>query len=516
MTDLVKHMKRPPSGGLFSRRLHQRKYLVQSFSNRMQPIEQSLAIFLVGATGDLSRKKILKAIYHLFQHQLLPSQFSLIGTARRDFSRSQFHDFVHTAVEPKDEQQWREFCEHVYFVPGDVHEPETFHKIKTLYQSLDQCANNLWYVATLPQLYVDAVRNIKAAGLHETVYGWTKLLIEKPFGTHLASAKKLNEELLQVFSEDSIYRIDHFLGKETVQNLLAFRFANGVFEHLWNWKYVDHIQVTSSETLGVGGRIDFYDQTGAVRDIFQNHILQMIAMTLMEEPNSLKPEHIDIRRKEFLASLRPLTDTDIAENVRFGQYTAGESEGVHVSGYLEEAGVPANSTTETAFACKMFSDTDRWQGVPIYVRLGKRMAKKITEITIQFKEPFNKMFGNKGESQGNILTLRIAPNEGIIFTMKVKKPGLALDLQDVPMQFYYKHTFQMDLLEAYVKLLYDAIQGDTTLFPRATSIELSWKFIEPILQQKMAATFKPEVYPAGSWGPKSFEELITKDGRKWY
>lgn len=482
----------------------------------MKPIEQSLSVFLVGATGDLSQKKILPALYHLFSSRLLPEHFYIIGTARKNFTQSEFHDFVKNVVLPKNETDWLEFCKHVHYVAGDVSSASTALNIRKLYESLDQCANHLWYVATLPQLYVDVVRNIKNAGLHTTVYGWTKLLIEKPFGTDLTTAQKLNQELLQVFNENDIYRIDHFLGKETVQNLLAFRFANGAFEHLWNWRFVDYITVTATETLGVGGRTAFYDKTGAVRDIFQNHILQMLAMTLMEEPISLSAHHIDIRRQEFIKSLREFNQVSLADSVLFGQYTAGNVQNAQVLGYLDESGINKNSKTETAFACKLYIDTDRWQDVPVYVRLGKRMAKKITEISIHFKEPFNQLFQKMEEQpRGNILTLRITPNEGIIFRMYVKKPGLKFQVQEVPMRFYYKHVFQMDLLEAYVKLLHDAILGDATLFPRANGIEESWRFVQPILDYVKNTDFTPEPYKAGTWGPLSFTHLLKKENKNW-
>jgi glucose-6-phosphate 1-dehydrogenase len=356
---------------------------------------------------------------------------------------------------------------------------------------------------------VAVAKNIKNANLHTTTYGWTKFLIEKPFGTDLASARVLNDELLQVFNENSIYRIDHFLGKETVQNLLAFRFANGAFEHLWNWKFVQYVTVTASETIGVAGRTTFYDQTGAVRDIFQNHILQMVAMSLMEEPASLQAQHIDVRRQEFLRSLRPLTHKPISQTVSFGQYTSGTIHGVRMPGYLEEVGVPKTSVTETAMACRLFADTDRWQNVPIYVRFGKRMARKQTEISIHFKEPFNQLFRQmNAQTRGNVLTLKIAPHEGILFKMYVKEPGLKLSAKEVPMRFYYKHAFQMDLVEAYVKLIYDAIEGDTTLFPHARGIEQSWQFVQPLLEYKSQAEFTPEKYVAGSWGPRGFAKLV--------
>lgn len=482
----------------------------------MQPIERSLAVFLVGATGDLSKKKILPAMYQLFSQQLLPEHFYLIGTARSQFSRESFHEYVKKIIQPKQEGTWLEFCKHLYYVPGNVQDKKTTEEIKKLYKTLEQCANHLWYMATLPQLYVDVVKNIKAAKLHTTTYGWTKLLIEKPFGTDLETAKKLNIELLQVFNEDSIYRIDHFLGKETVQNVLAFRFANGAFENLWNWRFVEYITVTSTETIGVEGRTAFYDQTGAIRDILQNHMLQMIAMTLMEEPVSLSAHHIDTRRQEFLDALSQFDVDNLHVSARFGQYGAGSIQGIPVVGYLQEQGVPAHSRTETALACKIKIDTDRWQGVPIYIRLGKRMTRKLTEISIHFKEPFNQLFQKMGgQSRGNILTLRIAPNEGIIFRMHAKRPGLQLQLEEVPMRFYYKQTFQMDLIEAYVKLIHDAIQGDATLFPRAKGIEQSWQFVQPLLERTQEKGFTPELYVSGTWGPTSFDQLIERDNRKW-
>ncbi len=482
----------------------------------MQPIEQSLAIFLVGATGDLSKKKILPALYQLFTKELLPSHFYIIGTARSPFSRQEFHEFVNQVVQPAHEGTWNEFCKHLYYVAGNVKDAESFKGLRALYETLDQCSNHLWYVSTLPSLYVDVARNIKNATLHTTVYGWTKFLIEKPFGTDLESAQELNRELLQVFKEDSIYRIDHFLGKETVQNLLAFRFANGAFEHLWNWKFVKCVTVTASETIGVAGRTAFYNQTGAIRDIFQNHILQMIAMSMMEEPVSLQAHHIDTRRQEFLNSLKLFTESSIEKSVSFGQYSAGVIQGKLVPGYLQEEGMEVDSTTETALAARIFVENDRWQNVPIYIRLGKRMARKATEISIHFKEPFNKLFTQMDEQpRGNILTLKIAPHEGILFKMHVKEPGLKLSVKEVPMRFYYKHAFQMDLIEAYVKLIYDAIQGDTTLFPHAKGIEQSWKFVQPLLEYKNRPDFKPEPYLAGSWGPRSFERLVRADGNEW-
>ena len=482
----------------------------------MEQIKESLTLFLIGVTGDLAKKKIVKAVYRLFEEKRLPSEFHFVGIARTPFSRAAFHEFLHEIVHPADPETWQKFCQGVEYVAGDVSELSTFERIAELHCSFESCGNHLWYIATLPQLYLSCIENLTQSGLSKSSCGWTKVLIEKPFGTDLETAYQLNTALLKGFSEEEIYRIDHFLAKETVQNLLAFRFANGVFENLWNHNFIDHIQITSSETMGVTGRGVFYDQTGTVRDLFQNHILQMIAMTLMEEPQSLTAHAIDLRRQELLSHMKPLTNTTAERMTAFGQYLSGDIDGETVVGYLDEPGVAPNSKTETAFAAKLTVECERWQGVPIYVRTGKRIAQAVTEISLQFKEPLNTIFGkSSNQGMGNILTIRIAPNEGIIFRLMIKKPGLEMALQQVPMQFCYKNVFQMDLLEAYVKLLYDAVQGDATLFPHARGIEHAWKLVMPVLALKDEADFHPEPYAAGSWGPQSFTELLARDGKSW-
>ncbi len=415
----------------------------------LAPIRESLTIFLIGATGDLSKKKILKALFQLFRDQLLPPEFQIIGVARKDFSLEEFHDFVKKIVKPQDEEQWRRFCSNLFYVSGDVSQPETFAKIGSFHKSLKQCGNHLWYVATLPALYVDVVRNIKK------------------------------------------------------------RFANGIFENLWNHQYIDSIQVRARETLGVGGREAFYNETGAIRDVVQNHVLQMVAMTLMEQPQSLAATDIRKRRRELISSLKLLDPKHIEDIAAFGQYTTGNIGEEKVKGYLEEAGVPEGSRTETAVVIKCFVNTDRWHDVPIYLRAGKRLPETVTEISIQFKEPSNPMFRKAGVPQeANVLTLRIGPNEGVTMRFHVKKPGLRLELEEVPMRFNYQTEFQMDLVEAYVKLIYDAVVGDPTLFPSASTVNASWNFIQPLLDYTASPTFRPDLYPAGTWGPKSFEHVL--------
>jgi glucose-6-phosphate 1-dehydrogenase len=358
------------------------------------------------------------------------------------------------------------------------------------------------------------VQQIGAHGLHHAACGWTKILIEKPFGTDLHSARQLNAALLQFFQEEQIYRIDHFLGKETVQNLLAFRFANGLFEELWNNTYIDHFQVTMAETLGVDERVQFYDATGATRDVVQNHLLQMIAVTMMEEPASLSPEDIRFSRSTLLNALSCVRRTDGALEAVFGQYQAGLIDGHEVEGYLDHAGVPERSRTETAVALKLQLDTPRWRGVPIYVRTGKRFARDVLEISVQFKDPKNSMF--RAVQYGpdpNVLTFRFQPNEGIVLRLFVKKPGHGIELDMVPMQFCYRNTYQMGLVEAYERLIHDAAVSDATLFPRADGIEATWRVVDEVLHAKQSVI--PDGYTAGSWGPASFDTLIAQDGRSW-
>lgn len=483
----------------------------------LKKLTEPLTLFLIGVTGDLAKKKILKAIYKLHEKQLLASPFTLIGNARSPLSREEFQAYVKEIVRPSDDGTWTSFAKSLQYVAGDAAAEATFAKIKTLHQKLQKqrtCGNHMWYIATLPQLYLPIIQNLKQCQLHNSSCGWTKLLIEKPFGTDLASAQKLNQELSEAFSEDQIYRIDHFLGKETVQNLVAFRFANGMFEELWSNKHIDHVQVTHSETLGVAGREQFYDATGATRDVVQNHLLQMIAVCLMEEPASLNPDDIRKSRSALLKSLTGLSGKNMADHVRFGQFTAGVIDGQKVPGYLEHEGIPAESNTETAVALKLGIDSPRWAGVPIYVRTGKRLARDVLELSVQFKDKPNRMFSSiKYGPDPNILTFRFQPNEGIVLRLFVKKPGHGIELDMVPMEFCYRNTYQMDFIEAYERLIHDASNSDATLFPGHESIESSWRIIDDVLDYQRRV--KPDPYPAGSWGPESFTKLIEQDGREW-
>lgn len=479
----------------------------------MKQISQPLTIFLIGATGDLAKKKILKALYFLHTESLLPTQFTVVGNARSSFSRLEFQQFVKEIVKPEDTPQWQTFADSLYYVAGDVSNQETFEQLAAFHQQMKHCGNHLWYVATLPSLYQSVVRHIKTVELDQTSCGWTKLLLEKPFGTDVATAHQLNQQLLEVFAEDQIFRIDHFLAKETVQNLLAFRFANGMYEHLWSNKYIDHIQITAAETLGIHGREQFYDATGALRDVVQNHVIQMLATTLMEEPISLEAEAVRQQRQELLKSVK--LAGSISESVVFGQYQSGKIDGELVVGYQDEHPKIVSSQTESAVALKVEVENDRWRGVPIYLRAGKRLQRSVTEISVVFKEPANTMFKKSDQLLHNVLTFRIQPNEAVIVRVQVKKPGLALQVEQVPMQFCFENEFQTGLIEAYVKLIYDAVVGDPTFFPRADEIERSWQVIQPILDAVSQKKIKTLPYAAGSWGPDGFEQLIAKDNRGW-
>lgn len=473
---------------------------------KLQQITQPLTMFLLGTTGDLAKKKILKAVYELFRQGLLPRPFSLIGIARKEFTLTEYQNFVYEVIQPKEKDIWKDFVGSLQYVQGDLSDIATFEKIKAVHNALPYCGNHLWYVATLPSLYVDVARFIGQVGLNESPCGWTKIMMEKPFGTDLATAQELNRFLSTIFSEDQIYRIDHFLAKETVQNLLAFRFANGMFEHLWNRMHVDHIQVNAIESIGLAGRGEFYEGVGTTRDVVQNHVLQLIATTLMEEPLSLESQAINGRRNDLLRAMRVADVNHVESIAAFGQYDT----------YIPDAGLAVTeSKTETAVAMQLAIETDRWRGVPIYLRAGKQFAQTATEISIQFKEPQNRMFGALGGQRGNVLTLRIQPNEGVVLHMYVKKPGLKLAIDEVPMSFCYKNAFEMELVEAYVKLIHDAIAGDATLFPDSSGIEEAWRIVEPVLEYKRQPNFRLASYATGSWGPEEFNHLLGRSGRKW-
>ncbi len=471
-----------------------------------QKATEQLTFVLIGATGDLAKKKILKAIYMLHEKHQLPQDFLLLGNARTAYTRDAFIEYTRSIINPSDSLTWGQFAAHLDYIAGDVTNEQVFMDIRQYLDDTKRLGNLLWYIASFPSLYDDIIRHVGNCSLNRRPQGWVKFMLEKPFGTDFASARLLNSHLLKIFDEEQIYRIDHFLAKETVQNLLAFRFANSMFEHLWDRSSIDHIQVNSVEDFGITGRELFYDSTGTIRDVVQNHVLQMIAMTLMEQPKSLSVHDIRTVRRDLLAQITPLKYEDIGSIARFGQYR----------GYTQEKNISLQSKTETAVAFRLEISNDRWAGVPIYIRAGKQLKRSVTEITIQFKPNKKSLFGDSTNiRRPTALTLRIGPNEGVIIHLAVKKPGLDYMIDEVPMQFCYKNEYQMDLIEAYVKLISDAIAGDTTLFQHADGIESSWHYVEPLLHYVRSPSFEPELYDQGSWGPESFEQLLIADGRSW-
>lgn len=463
-----------------------------------------LTIYLFGGTGDLSRKKLIPALFYLFSKKLLPP-FRVIAIARQQLTRMEYWQRLTENLDPSSEVQWQEFLTHVEYLAGDSSSDDLYRQLVAEHSTKKIKGDRIFYLATLPHLYAKIAQQLRFHHLTDNDSGWSRLLVEKPFGVDLATSRSLNRELLSAFPEKAIFRIDHFLAKETVQNMLAFRFANGVFENLWNSQYVDHIQITSSETAGVEGREQFYNEVGVVRDVVQNHVLSLLAIAMMEEPASFEPKTIQRERLRLLSQIEVLRDVAIGDRVVFGQYqqTAKNS--------LLEPTVP------TAIAMRLSVLNMRWNGVPIYIRAGKKLPCRVTELSVVFKEPLNRMFGTGKQKQSpNILTFRIQPNEGIILSVNVKKPGFEYGIERVPMSFCYSSSFtDSQLPEAYSKVIYDAIKGDATLFLDEQGVDASWAVVEPMLQWHAESTLLPEPYEPGCWGPQACNDLIEKDGRAW-
>lgn len=459
-------------------------------------------IIIVGATGDLARRKLLPALYNLAAGGLLPERGRIAGLARSDLSHDGFRELAREAVKEFsrsgfDEKIWAELARRLTFVRLDDEG----------YGHLAQCLRErqrLVYLAVPPSVVSAAVGGLRDAGL---VAG-TRLVVEKPFGRDVASAKALNQALHEVFDESQIFRIDHYLGKETVQNILVFRFGNSVFERVWNRDAIDHMQITVAEAIGIEGRGAFYEETGALRDIVQNHVLQVLSLLTMEPPSSMVPEAVRDEKAKVFRAMRPL---DPRRTVR-GQYTAGRIDGEAVPGYREEPGVAPDSTTETYFAAQVEIDTWRWAGVPIYLRTGKRLPRRATEVTIAFRDvPLCFFEGTEVDDlTANHLVLRIQPDEGVSFNFVAKQPGPLVTVQPVTMEFSYRNSFMSEPAEAYEHLLHDAMDGDHTLFARQDSLERAWEVVQPVLDDPSPIC----TYPAGSWGPREAAELIAP--RLWH
>jgi glucose-6-phosphate 1-dehydrogenase len=497
---------------------------------RLPRIAGPCGLVLFGVTGDLARNKILPAIYDLANRGLLPPSFSLVGFARRDWTTGDFAKVVLESVRahartPFRQEVWRNLAEGFRFVSGTFDDPLAFDTLRETLQHLDEergtAGNHAFYLSVPPASFRTVTRQLDRSGLsqaagsgHDPDHAWRRVVIEKPFGHDLASARELNSIVCSVFPSGSIFRIDHYLGKETVQNLLALRFANQMFEPIWNANYVDHVQITMAEDIGIGGRAGYYDGIGAARDVIQNHLLQLLALTAMEEPVSFQAHDLRAEKEKVLSAVR--LPEDLASSTVRGQYAQGWQGGEQVGGYLDEKGIDQTSTTETYAAIKVVIDTRRWAGVPFYLRTGKRLGKRVTEIAVVFKRaphlPFNQTATE--ELGQNAIVIRVQPDEGITMRFGSKVPGNAMEVRDVTMDFGYGSSFTESSPEAYERLILDVLLGDPPLFPRHEEVELAWQILDPV-EAFWAAQGHPDPYPAGGWGPESANDMMRRDGRAW-
>lgn len=496
---------------------------------RLPRIAGPCGMVLFGVTGDLSRKKIMPAIYDLANRGLLPPGFSLTGFARRDWADQDFAQIVHDSVKAHArtefrEEVWQQLAEGFRFVPGDFDDDHAFDQLRRTIEELDDLrgtgGNHAFYLAIPPGFFGTVVGQLQEHGLAHGQEGtWRRVVVEKPFGHDLESARELNDVLGQVFPSGSIFRIDHYLGKETVQNILAMRFANSMFEPLWNSNYVDHVQITMAEDVGIGGRAGYYDGIGAARDVIQNHLLQLMCLVAMEEPTSFDADSLRVEKLKVLSSVRLPQRLDLF--TARGQYAAGWAGGEKVVGFLEEEGIKRRSTTETFAAVKLEVETRRWAGVPFYLRTGKRLGRRVTEVAIVFKKAPHLPFADTAtqELTENALVIRVQPDEGVTLRFGSKVPGTALEIRDVNMDFVYGGAFTESSPEAYERLILDVLLGDPPLFPRHEEVELSWKILDPILdywaRQDEKGKAKPDQYESGGWGPESAVKMLARDGRVW-
>jgi glucose-6-phosphate 1-dehydrogenase len=495
---------------------------------RLERVPDPSILVLFGATGDLAHRKVIPAMYHLWRNNLLPHEFVVLAIGRRPYDDDAYRDEIHTSlaqfsrVLPLDEQAWRSFSERMLYHRLDFDDPTGFDDLGERLDALDReqgtRGDRLYYLATQPSQFAEIVAQLGRVGLDHERHdgGWRRVVIEKPIGHDLDSARRLNREIGKVFRESQVYRIDHYLGKETVRNLLVFRFGNGIFEPLWNRRYVDHIQVTVAESIGIENRGAFYEETGASRDVLQNHLLQLVSLVAMEPPATFEADALRDEKVKVLRAINTRPSDPITQVVR-GQYGPGWVAANPVPGYRQEQDVDPLSETETFVAARLDVDDWRWSGVPFYVRTGKRLPKRTSEIAIQFREVPHRLFREAdSEPDPNLLAIRIQPDEGIMLRFGAKVPGLGMALRPVTMDFTYGSSFNVDSPDAYETLILDALQGDASLFTRSDEVEEAWGIVDPIIDAWADAP-APEFpnYEAGTWGPVAADELLAREGRRW-
>ena len=502
--------------------------IAETANGRLERPSDPCAIVIFGATGDLTKRKLLPSLYNLVCNGLLPSEFAFVGVARRTLTDAGFREAMGQALRefatrPVEARVWDDFSSRLHAVTGDLDDLSTYRRLGERLAELDRehrtGGNALFYLATPPDAFAPIVERLGAAGLTAEDGGrWRRVVVEKPFGRDADSAHALDEALKRVLREEQIFRIDHYLGKETVQNILVFRFANGIFEPIWNRRYVDHVQITVAEEIGVEGRGLSYDRAGALRDVVQNHVFQLLALVAMEPPSSLGAEAVRGEKTKVLEAVRPMSHEEILQWAVRGQYGEGFIDGHKVSAYRQEPGVPPASMTETYAALRLQVENWRWAGVPFYVRSGKRLDRRHSSVSIQFKAPPLTLFRGAGvaEIEPNRLDLHIQPDESIAIQMKAKRPGSSIRLAPVQLAFSYLDFGPLPSATGYERLLYDAMVGDSTLFHRADEVGAAWRVLTPVLDlwASLPARDFPN-YPAGSDGPESARELLRRDGRRW-
>lgn len=494
---------------------------------RIARTPEACTVVIFGATGDLTARKLLPALYNLAREGMVPAGFSLLGVGRRPWSDDDFRTEMRKSaeqfsrVQPINEEVWQTFAEGLFWVGGEFGDINTYEQIASRLEQIDQqrgtAGNRLFYLAIPPSWFDDAISNLQKVKLTNQSHGWSRIIVEKPFGHDYKSAQELNDLVSRAFDESQVYRIDHYLGKETVQNLLVARFANAIFEPIWNRNYIDHVQITVAESLGIGSRAGFYEEAGALRDMITNHMMQLLTLTAMEPPVEFNEHEVRSEKVKVLHAIRPMNATDVDQFALRAQYDHGTINGDEVPSYLAEKGVNPASRTPTFVALKFEIDNWRWAGVPFYLRTGKRLAKRVTEIAIQFKKPPLLLFPEiRDEIESNVLALRIQPNEGITLKFSAKQPGQRMIIHPVNMDFRYGSSFGVAAPEAYERLLLDAMLGDATLFTRRDEVEAQWALMTPILErwENDGVEHLPR-YEAGTWGPEESDQFMQRDGREW-